>query len=43
MAVVVTGLIAIAGFSSIVHFLTGHGGRLGRTSPRGYGTGPYGG
>jgi hypothetical protein len=41
MGVVVLGLVSILGFSSIIHFLTGHGGKSAAVT-RGYGSGPYG-
>jgi hypothetical protein len=41
IGVVALGLVSILGFSSIIHFLTGHSGRS--VAQRGYGSGPYGG
>jgi hypothetical protein len=43
MGVVALGLVSVMGFSSIIHFLTGHSGKSVASVTRGYGSGPYGG
>ena len=44
IATVGIGVVSIMGFSSIIHFLTGHkSGRSAASASRGYGSGPYGG
>jgi hypothetical protein len=44
IATVGFGMVSIMGFSSIIHFLTGHkSGRSVASASRGYGSGPYGG
>jgi hypothetical protein len=43
MAIVGLGALSVLGFSSIIHFLTGHSARPITKTNRGYSAGPYGG